>query len=105
MNKQIEEMARLLEAACTEKPDISCSRAQCSECRAIDLYNAGYRKQSEGEWEYEHETYGKILCSNCKGESLLIPAHDHFLMAHFEYVYSNFCPHCGARMKGENNDT
>ena len=59
-------------------------------------YNAGYRKQSEGEWEnILHHPRGEMLntyshiCSECK------------------YFYRNvqpdgykYCPNCGAKMKG-----
>lgn len=76
--KQIEEMARVL---------------------AEVLYNANYRKQSEGEWKVE-EFYNSglrmhfgtnITCSCCgyterKGSAYFTP--------------SNFCPNCGAKMKG-----
>ena len=57
------------------------------------LVNAGYRKQSEGEW-VEHIEKPKWLeddvdvfyeCSVCKTQS---PAP------------TKFCPNCGARMKG-----
>ena len=51
-----------------------------------------YRKQSEGEWIFEHEYYGKMLCSNCNGEALVNECS--------EYIDSDFCPNCGAKMKG-----
>ena len=54
------------------------------------LYNAGYRKQSVGEWLFNRgRTYGEpaYYCSNCsEGGS--------------EYGYDKFCPNCGAKMKG-----
>lgn len=49
-------------------------------------------KQSAGEWIFEHEFYGKMLCSNCKEEALVNECN--------EYVDSDFCPNCGAKMKG-----
>lgn len=53
---------------------------------AEKLYNAGYRKQSEGRWK--GAGLGDYLCSVCWS------------------VYSggdeyNFCPNCGTRMKGD----
>ena len=71
------------------------------------LYKAGYRKQSEGEWlvsawdnekqEFieipyiKHEHTG-AYCSLCRTDALLDGA---------EFgVASNYCPHCGAKMKG-----
>ena len=57
----------------------------------VNLYNAGYRKKSEGEWnckwkstypQYEPDEY---CCSNC---------------GCVENSRRNFCPECGAQMKG-----
>ena len=69
-----------------------------SECSA--LYKADYRKQSEGEWRSElvrkcdwkgkeHQYYQPNSCSLC---------HEPVLKR------TPFCPHCGAKMKGENNE-
>ena len=60
---------------------------------AETLYNAGYRKQSEGEWigKTDYAGYG-YYCSNCNavftGENAEWIAKEH-----------NYCPKCGARMK------
>ena len=57
------------------------------------VYNAGYRKQSEGEWidckskMLWGETYYK--CSNCESRSP---------------IRFNYCPNCGAKMKGATNE-
>lgn len=50
-----------------------------------------------GEWEFEHENWGKLTCSLCKGEALKnsIPS---FYGNTITYVGSNFCPNCGAKM-------
>ena len=59
-----------------------------------------------GEWILEHETYGKMICSRCKQEALHEERPDPWqrgLLALF-YVTSNYCPNCGAKMKGENDD-
>ena len=62
----------------------------------------GYRKQSEGEWKLEHETYGKMRCSvcgkECPTERKPDPYED-YQMTDF-YITSPFCPNCGAKMKG-----
>ncbi len=58
----------------------------------VEMLEKGYRKQSEGEWIFEHEFHGKMLCSNCKKEALVNENN--------EYVDSDFCPNCGAKMKG-----
>ena len=89
--KQIEEMAKII---C--KP--TANKGNCEKCGfkkscskfddATDLYNAGYRKQSEGEWtrsdEFE-ERYGYLYkCSACEALCFV----------------GKYCPNCGAKMKG-----
>ena len=90
-DKQIEEMAMVVCSKCVVSKRCRFYKKPCSaikaECEA--LYNAGYRKQSEGEWiwtENGNADYEKYwVCSNCK-------EHD--------FVKSKFCPNCGAKMKG-----
>lgn len=90
--EQIEEMAMLI------------SGNEIQHCGHRDiaerLYNAGYRKQKEGEWIGEADGYadGELVydvwhCSECNhciddgtDDADLLP---------------NFCPNCGAKMKGE----
>ena len=61
---------------------------------AIALYNAGYRKQKEGEWkriEVNGENYGQVYYQHkdCKvNETQIFPSPYHF------------CPNCVAQMKG-----
>ena len=51
------------------------------------LYNAGYRKQSEGEWKMK--VYPITSCSVCG------------VLRSVEYQQGwNYCPNCGAKMKG-----
>ena len=55
-----------------------------------------------GRWECEHETWGRLQCSNCKNEALLeksIGDVGTILL----YVTSNFCPNCGADKRGDGN--
>lgn len=52
-----------------------------------------------GRWECEFETYGKLRCSVCKKEALLETANDAL------YATSNYCPNCGAKMRGDKNAT
>ena len=101
--KQIEEMAL----------DICKSRLvaedgdACRKCRqhnnclyqeiAYGLYNAGYRKQSEGEW-LQGVNNSKV-CSICGKEPLYTASGTAFATT-FYRVKSNYCPNCGARMKG-----
>ena len=53
-----------------------------------NLHSKGYRKQSEGEWE-SFEIPHMMRCSVCNVSTLDI---------HRQYF--NFCPNCGAKMKG-----
>ena len=86
MNKKIEEIARTL-----------CSNFGTNHCKVCDhhercmvrldaewIYSAGYLKQVEGEWEQFGLRNPK--CSLCRG---------------YNTEKSNFCPNCGAKMKGE----
>lgn len=89
--KQIEEIAKYL----CKSYSPYCS--MCTDCYAEEeataLYNAGYRKQSEGEWVVIpvdgvfNYRCGNINCAR------LIP----FGTTPQEMKY---CPYCGARMKG-----
>ena len=45
--KQIEEIAYILDGCCNNIPDSWCETYACSTCKAKQIYNAGYRKQ---EW-------------------------------------------------------
>lgn len=61
----------------------------------VNLYNAGYRKQSEGEWiDKPTGAYGRwqSWCSACGKHSGIggIESNRH----------KPFCPNCGARMGG-----
>ena len=79
--KQIDEMARIID----DNHGFIVSSVETAKV----LYNAGYRKQREGEWIYVQERVDMdiepYICSYCKG------------YAEFE---SNYCPSCGAKMKG-----
>ena len=88
MKDQIEEMTKDLF-------DMECKGMKCDTCdgycceyrmQAEALYNAGYRKQSEGEWGFDGMSW---TCSEC-GEYAT------------KGIKTNYCPNCGARMtKGD----
>lgn len=127
MDKTVEEMATVIRAITIKCGECECYKDGhcflpfpeicgenddiCSVCEA--LYNAGYRKQSEGEWITKRRHRGgfrtvyvvdrlgekhmgtlddrwecnDLYCSVCGKIS-----HDAFL---------NYCANCGAKMKGE----
>ena len=109
---------RLIELVLT---DVECDKdghGDCSTCeyrysddncfkyysRAITdfLIANGVTIRKRGEWILEHETYGKMICSACKKECSIERKPDPY--AEFQmtdlYIESDFCPHCGADMRG-----
>lgn len=56
------------------------------------LYNAGFRKQSEGEWKRQ-KGRPEAICSECGCEVV-------YQVIDNKWAFENFCPHCGAKMKG-----
>lgn len=87
--KQIEEMARDLCIQCAEGRPCYIARdgGLCESItrQATAVYNAGYRKQSEGEWTYgDNDT---MKCTLCRRRMPKI-------------ILARFCPNCGAKMKG-----
>lgn len=100
--KQIDEMAKLI---CTYPQCIHYNIiGECAntECQTVDiaenLYAAGYRKHSEGKW-LQGVNNSKV-CSICGKEPLYTASGTAFATT-FYRVKSNYCPNCGARMKGE----
>lgn len=95
--KQIEEMVKFVCMNCRYfmqcNDDTMCDGRTLSEILkegcwtlkyAEKLYNKGYRKQSEGEWREDFD--GDCYCTACG----YYPKKD----------VKNFCPNCGAKMKG-----
>ena len=98
--RQIEEMAvELSEGGCADCRD--CSYEDRFNCKllydASILYNAGYRKQSVGEWV--ENDYGQTVCSHCD-ETAEVDAWELELRDKVRYSKTKYCPNCGARMKG-----
>ena len=84
MKEQIEEMARdMVDSDNKEATDaLSLFFVKVAE----HLCNAGYRKQSVGEWIKKYDKAPRYVCSACN-----------HLFNNKEYKY---CPNCGAHMKG-----
>lgn len=96
MNKQIEEMAKV---ACTvfDGRCANCPLTRYAPCppkaSAERLYNAGYRKQIEGEWINKD---GFLVCSECDATKPIAFATE----IKITYYKCDFCNCCGAKMKG-----
>ena len=91
------EIKEMIQEVCPSYP-LACKYCMVDEdCGTIEmvahLYNAGYRKQSEGEDLSEYN--GAFECSLCHWS-------DWDTMTGDTNSY-NYCPNCGARMRGENN--
>ena len=92
--KQIEEMAADIENFWRDTFHINFDKT------AKALYDKGYRKQSEGEWKDHYlikvkcpdNVYPSVKCSACETVFCDIINNHHFMY--------NFCPNCGAKMKG-----
>lgn len=88
--KQIEEIANVI----YDDPNAYDTywRSHC-ERLAETIYNAGYRKHSEGEWikvaAYNDGILNTIKCSVC---NTFMPIGD--------WDRHPYCPFCGAKMKG-----
>ena len=113
--EQIEEMEKVLNECCNVYDEQGNHiRNKCSECdcwsddnhcccsynskEATALYNADYRKQVQGNWlevrivRYNgRKAYTQFVqqCSNCR-----------WLNKHSKDCNTNYCPYCGAYMKG-----
>jgi hypothetical protein len=87
--EKIEEMVKIL-IDYTKKNHIIASHVILADY-AEQLYNEGYRKQSEGDWIKCEEMELTSKCSICKG------FHTKLSILQYDLRY---CPNCGAKMKG-----
>ena len=90
MEKQIEEMARDLK-------NHTCMSEFQAEIASRMLWILGYRKVEQGEWvmqEKETPVSPEAVCSKC-GRKVVYQIVDN------KWQFENYCPHCGANMKGE----
>ena len=65
---------------------------------AVDVYEkGGYRKETQGEWvmrENKSPTQIEAYCSICGRDAV-------YQVIDNRWQFENYCPHCGACMKGE----
>ena len=100
--KQIEEMCEVLRQNAESCKTCSwyeegicignCELAEDNQAVCEALYNAGYRKQSEGEW-VRQKGIPEAICSKC-GREVVYQVIDN------KWAFENYCPNCGAKMKG-----
>jgi hypothetical protein len=101
MKEQIEEMALIM---CGREGCKTCTHfIDATKCAAVvsakKLYNAGYRKQKEGEWIKATEWMrddGEIYDYRCSACNMLAEDGGYGNRDNL----TNFCPNCGAKMKG-----
>lgn len=95
MNKQIEEIAENIADSRARNCDyFGNTTSYTIEKMAENLYNAGYRKQIEGEWVDNH-------CTACGMSPIGDEAWTNIGLTppRFDFFMS-YCPSCGAKMKG-----
>ena len=98
-DKQIEEMAAVINemdernAHYYDEYMIECDAFADANAIAKVLYDAGYRKQSEGKWIKSKN--GLYVCSECDKTCPYDAQADDIL-----YWECKYCPNCGAKMKG-----
>lgn len=100
--KQIEEMAHLMCANYDGESGLCGDGTMCDhDCwayrEATHLHNAGYRKQSEGEWIFEFTLSDDDFykCSVCGRQEVINGlCKERNPVEHYPYC------HCGAKMKG-----
>lgn len=93
--EQIEELARALYGT-------TLSWAECVNF-AGDLYSRGFRLQREGKWidRYNGEFANSLyICSLCDERAPLYIKADELGNEQIVQMLSQFCPNCGAKMKG-----
>ena len=98
--KQIEKMAKIIARRSVAFRNPNIAFMPTATKTAESLYNAGYRKQSEGEWIITNNRDLEIIreCSNCHSKT------------YFPYNpimhcrKPQYCEDCGAKMKGKDGE-
>lgn len=103
--KQIEEMRKIICEGCAVDHVHCWFLSNSKLCPTVlndteRLYNAGYRRQKEGEWKQTTEPLGAhdVDCAECSacGDSVVLDEDFDFDTVN---NFWHFCPNCGAKMK------
>ena len=96
----IEDMAGIIHRNCEKNCQSTHCQQGCFNCEATALYNAGYRKERQGECEYCQT--GEEKCETCTEfykniDDRCIGYNDGKCI---KYTPVKYCFNCGAKMKG-----
>lgn len=101
MNKteELEAMYTVVRKGCAGFICTNCPTSDHEYCgdalKIHHLYEEGWHRQTEAEWVWktkiEPQAQSRLYCSACDSEAL---------SKGMFYVYSNYCPNCGAKMIG-----
>ena len=69
---------------------------------AIDLYEKGYRKETQGEWvEKDNPNYKTVVAKDKFGNETYLVGDYCSVCNHKSKDRGNYCPNCGTKMRGE----
>lgn len=104
MNELIDAIAKSFKFCKDTSIDECHTKVDCHHCLSEQIYNAGYRKQIEGENSTENHPVDEFICSECglimrdcgryeidedDGDEIL-----------YEFAF-RFCPRCGMKVRGD----
>lgn len=95
-----EEMAREdAEILIGRTPSADTDLSEYSDKLWKNAYERGKADRPQGEWIYKDDDVfaGEYTCSNCNKKAEVD--------LYGQWILSNYCPHCGARMKGADDET
>ena len=102
--KQIEEMAKILCGMKNGCDGCMFDKAHCIERNDAEaIYNAGYRKHTDGFLLKENGEIIPLLPKQSEGEWIWDREHSNYkcsLCGEYDIGVPKFCRECGARMKG-----
>lgn len=92
----IKAIKEVLKQCCVENETDGCMQNGCNICEAEYLDEHGVVVKLFGHWIESRTEY---ICSVCAGK-----VKDEIVYMIEPEELPNYCPNCGAKMKGENND-